>query len=191
MKLPGTAVAMDSSRSYNDLSMAVDELVNACQEGNTTLVKALLDGGLSARFLRKALEKAILNNHPNIVKLLLERGVLDQCILSSEDEWPWLLEPADTTGSLQFAAVNGKTEVVTALLAWDIRLVNCVDSLKRTALSFAVRGGHIETVRVLIAATADIMAVDAYGLTILDHAREACNRDIVELLEAEIARVQA
>ncbi|OJJ06747.1 hypothetical protein ASPVEDRAFT_33023 [Aspergillus versicolor CBS 583.65] len=183
---------MTSSRSYNDLSMAVDELVNACQQGNTTHVKALLDGGLSTRLgLRKALEKAILNNHAEIVKLLLGRGVLDHCILSSEDEWPWLLEPADTTRSLQFAAVNGKTEVVTALIEWDIRLVDCVDSLKRTALSFAARAGHIETVRVLIAAAADIKAVDVYGLTALDHARAAYNRDIVECLEAEIARVKA
>ncbi|BCS30466.1 ankyrin repeat domain-containing protein [Aspergillus puulaauensis] len=173
--------------------MAVDELVSACQEGKTLHVKTLLDEGLSPRLgLRKALEEAILHNHADIVKLLLKRGVLDQCMVeSSEDECPWPLEPADTTGSLQFAAINGKIDVVRALLEWDIRLVDCVDSLKRTALSFAARAGHIETVHVLLVATADINAVDVDGLTALDHAQAAGNRDVVELLEAKLTRVEA
>lgn len=194
MEFPAAISGMhSSSRSYNNLSMAVDELVNACQEGKTLHVKTLLDEGLSPRLgLRKALEEAILHNHADIVKLLLERGVLDQCMVdSSEDECPWPLEPADTTGSLQFAAMSGKIDVVIALLEWDIRLVDCVDSLKRTALSFAARAGHIETVRVLLVATADINTVDVDGLTAVDHARAAGNRDVVELLEAELTRVKA
>ncbi len=175
---------MDSSRSYNNLSMAIDELVNTCQEGNTTQVRDLLNKSLSPRpGLRKALEEAILNSHPDIVRLLLEGGVLDQCVVGSDDECHWPLEPADSTGSLQFAAINGKTSVVIALLQWHVRLVDCVDSLKRTALSFAARTGHIETVHVLLAAAADVCIVDVDGLTALDHARAAGNRDIIELLE--------
>eukprot|EP00808_Paulinella_micropora_P030475 g68739.t1 len=68
---------------------------------------------------------------------------------------------------LHFAAANGHTAVVQALLATGAEL-NAVDKMGWTALHFAGANGHTATVHALLAAGADVNALENAGHSVFD-----------------------
>jgi len=72
---------------------------------------------------------------------------------------------------LAIAAQEGFTQSVEALIEHDVDL-NVRDSRGMTPLMLAVIGGHAETIRLLLAACADITLLDAEEKSALDHARD-------------------
>ena len=91
------------------------------------------------------------------VKVLLKEGVNPNC--------------ADDIGQtpLFFAARNGHTEVVKALLAGGAEVDKKASHKKRTALFMAAINGHYETAKVLIAAGGDINKLDDDSITPLHY----------------------
>ncbi|KAL4976022.1 ankyrin repeat-containing domain protein [Aspergillus desertorum] len=177
--------------SFNEFNITANELEYACETGNVTFMTSLLDSGTSPRTgQRKPLMAAILNNHVEVVKLLLCHGVLDECVVVASDERDSSPEASDITGSLQFAAMHGKTDVVKALLGMGIA-VDCIDRAGRTALGFAARAGKADIVRLLAEAGASLIMIDREGMTALDHAAAAVEVEVIEFLRMEMRKTKA
>lgn len=131
-------------------------MMTACEQGNSTIVKLLLAGGITARQLNneEVLKIAAQNGHTEIVKLLLAAPGI-----SPNSGYP-----------LEVAARHGHTEIVKLLLAApDIRVndgkcliieeTNRWGSTSRsyiynnfTPLTGAVKNNHAEIVRLLLEA---------------------------------------
>lgn len=86
-----------------------------------------------------------------IVSILITTGTL------AMQQKPTLIE----------AVKNGDLEAVQQL-SRDIRTLNTRDTHGRTPLMFASEMGHVEMVKTLIEAGADIDAKDRYGFTVID-----------------------
>lgn len=177
--------------SYNNFDITANEFEYACETGDAAFIADLLNSRASPRIgQRKPLMAAILNNHVEIVRLLLSRGAPDECLAVTADERALSLEASDVTGSLQFAAMHGKIDIVVALLRMGIA-VDCVDRAGRTALGFAARAGEIDIVRLLVEAGASLTKVDKEGMTALDHAAAAVEIEIIEFLRGEMRKGKA
>jgi ankyrin repeat protein len=78
----------------------------------------------------------------------------------------------DMCAALRLAACLGHESIVAQLLDWGVD-PNCVSPGGRTPLMFAVGAGHSgEIARRLIAAGADVKAVDREGKSVLEQATE-------------------
>ncbi|KAL3431649.1 ankyrin repeat-containing domain protein [Aspergillus tetrazonus] len=177
--------------SFNNFDITANEFEYACETGDAAFIADLLDSRTSPRIgQRKPLMAAILNNHVEIVRLLLSRGAPDECLAVTADERALSLEASDITGSLQFAAMHGKIDVIEALLRMGIA-VDCVDRAGRTTLGFAARAGEIDVVRLLVGAGASLTKVDKEGMTALDHAAAAVEIEIIEFLRGEMRKGKA
>ncbi|KAL4902706.1 hypothetical protein BDW74DRAFT_180407 [Aspergillus multicolor] len=173
---------------FAEFDISADELLYAAETGDIASLTTLLDSGISPRIgLRKPLMAAILNNHSSAVKLLLQRGALDECLAVTSSEHDSFPKSDDITCSLHFASMHGKTDVVKMLLGLGIS-VNCVDRAGRTALGVAARAGKIDLVRLLVACGADLSHVDSEGLTAVDHAAAAVEVEVIEFLRREMRR---
>ena len=72
------------------------------------------------------------------------------------------LEERFELGRLHQAASDGNLDEIRRLLQSDhIKLINVFDEMSLTPLMCAARGGHVEAVKLLIAAGADVNAYDA------------------------------
>ena len=92
------------------------------------------------------------------------------------------------TESLCRAASGGDVSKAKSLLAQDAGLVNAEDAYGRTPLEMAVRGGHVELVRLLLASGAD---VNLKGEISLHIAAEKGYKEIAGLLLDNGAEVNA
>ncbi|KAL6238471.1 hypothetical protein BDW75DRAFT_227905 [Aspergillus navahoensis] len=177
--------------SFNEFNITATELEYACEIGDFTFISNLLDSGTSPRIgQRKPLMAAILNNHVEVVKLLLSRGALDECVALASGERDSSPETSDITGSLQFAAMHGKVDVVKALLGMGAA-VDGVDRAGRTALGFAARAGKTGVARLLVEAGASLTKVDREGMTALDHAAAAVEVEVIDFLRGEMRKTKA
>ena len=84
---------------------------------------------------------------------------------------------------------SGEVEVVQELLSHNAA-VNATDRDGYTALLFASYHGRPDTVRILLAAGADVHVVNQWGDTALSRARKGGNTACVALLEAAVATGQ-
>ncbi|KAL4799342.1 ankyrin repeat-containing domain protein [Aspergillus venezuelensis] len=175
---------------YSGHDITIDEFTSACAAGEYTRIQKLLDEGLPPQIGRhRPLMVAINCDEAEIAKLLLTRGANDECRAVSEGEWEWPPKKSDNTRSLQFAAMQGRLNVVESLLA--LGRVNCPDAVGRTALHFAARFGRCEVVGLLVDAGADALLVDEDGRTALDYAVAAGHTQIVEFLKVIMEKERA
>lgn len=98
------------------------------------------------------------------------------------------LEERFELGRLHQAAADGNTLEISQLLQTDhLKLINVFDELSLTPLMHAAMGGHVEAVKLLLAAGADVNAHDSrrIGNTAINEvAGDGCFEMIEVLLEA-------
>jgi uncharacterized protein len=90
---------------------------------------------------------------------------------------PSINDAASGKNPLAIAAQEGFTASVEALIDHDVDL-NVRDSRHMTPLMLAVVGGHAETIRLLLAACADITLLDLEGKSALSHSRDFEREDV-------------
>jgi ankyrin repeat protein len=177
----------------NDLGAT--PLWSASQNGSVAMVGRLLEAGADSNLALWSGETPLMvasrAGATGVVALLLERGAETDA------------RAARGQTALMWAAAQQHADVVTALVAdgADIHARSEVWSqvmavpphsqpeYKReiphggnTALMFAARGGALETVRVLVAAGADVDDTDAWGVSATTVATHAGFTEVVELL---------
>ena len=89
--------------------------------------------------------------------------------------------PMGLSNSLRIAATRGHAACVEHILKFDKR-INDTNEHGMTALFLAVQGGHIEVVRVLLAAGADQSITELFGITPLRCAQIHKFKEIIKLL---------
>ncbi|HEY5590139.1 MAG TPA: SUMF1/EgtB/PvdO family nonheme iron enzyme [Paludibacter sp.] len=147
-----------------------DALCTASEEGNTELIKILLDKGakvdLKDSYGTTALFMASQKGHTDAVKILLDKGATVD------------LPTSKGTTPLIIASSQGNIEVVKLLLSngakIDLPIIYGV-----TALFMASQNGHTEVVKLLLDKGANAELKTTTGKTALDVAK---NSDIINLL---------
>ncbi len=164
-------------------------LMLAAQNGHTDVVKALIEAMAD---LNKgdnngwtALMWAAQNRHTDIVKALIEA----KTDVNKEDNngWTVLMYSANSTITGLLRAAGAKQTIFGAAAIGDIDFiknysgdVNSVNKNGITALMWATQNGHTEAVKKLIAAGANVNAVDSKGDTALSLTKDA---SIINLLK--------
>uniref|UniRef100_A0A8D8C2E1 asparaginase n=1 Tax=Culex pipiens TaxID=7175 RepID=A0A8D8C2E1_CULPI len=151
----------------------------ACCEGNLEVVQYLLQNGaavhLRDRYDRTPLADAILNDHHQIIRLLIKCG-------------------AHLTGSIR---AIGESLCSAAARNLPHRLesyriagadLSQEDPAGRTALHVAAMYGNLEVVQYLVKNYAEVDALDYLGLTPLDYAIKLNAQPVIEFLSGKNAR---
>src|SRR5579871_4838209 len=166
-----------------------DALQIAALKSEPEAVKLLLDKGADAHGADKsgvtALMNAFLNvGDPEMVRLLLAAGSDVNAFNTDGGHRP--VGPITTfrLTPLMYAAPAADPAVIATLLKAGAR-VNMQDYRKMTALMLAVATDrpHLETVRELLAAGADLNAKDQFGDSALDWARKFGDPAVITALE--------
>ena len=182
-------------------------LMTAAQTGSVDAVKALLDQGarIDARdqaFQQTALMFGVRGNHPDVVRLLVERGADVNAKTRVGDTPRWVL-PNSVPGfghgvgivrgglpergsrtpipgalsPLLYAARDGRLPALRILLDAGAS-INQPEANGLTPLLMAITNNHPDVARFLVDKGADIHAVDWYGRNALWAAIEARNMDV-------------
>ncbi len=206
----GIIIKMDPSVASTANSAGETPLWLAAANGHAEAAKVLLENGAEVDQPgaggSKPLNAAIAGSHDSVAMVLLEGGaeifvsdssgrtplhraswfgcepVVDELLKRGAHQTP----TASGRTPLHSASWNGHTEVVKRLLedADDkASLASAADTDGWTSLHKAVFRGHVETARVLLESGAVKDAADAIGMTAMDHAVEADNGELIELLK--------
>ncbi|MGQ0603312.1 MAG: ankyrin repeat domain-containing protein [Anaerolineales bacterium] len=213
-----TPAPADATATKEHETAMTGQLIQAAERGDTETVLQLLQAGadINGRDARgrTPVMAATHGNQPETVRALI-RGGADINLQDDRRDNPFLYAGAeglleilkltieagaDTKLTNRFggtalipAAERGHVEVVMELLTRTDVEVNHINNLGWTALLEAIilgEGGprHIEIVRLLVEAGADVNLADGQGVTPLTHARQRGYNEIVELLENAGAR---
>ena len=152
----------------------------AAFSGNLAIVRRLLevgaDVGLRDRHERTAIVQALIENHGDVVALLVAKGAD--------------LKSLDDIGLTPFtrAAYYGRTDEVMLFLRKGVTVADC-DRSRYTLLSAAVLGGRKKLADTLIGLGADVNAISKSGESVLDLARgQKVDPAVIELLVSHGAR---
>jgi ankyrin repeat protein len=182
-------------------------LMSAARVGSVDSVKTLLDHGakIDTRdpvFQQTTVMIAVRENHPAVVKLLIERGAQVNAQTRTGDAPQWIL-PNSVPGfghgigivrgglpdrgsrflipgamtPLLYAARDGRIESAKILLAAGAE-IDHADANGVTPLLMAITNNHVDMARYLIDQGANVRAVDWYGRTPLWAAVELRNMDV-------------
>jgi ankyrin repeat protein/beta-lactamase regulating signal transducer with metallopeptidase domain/Tol biopolymer transport system component len=187
-------------------SPPVATLHAAAVMGDLAKVKALLEQGADGKAVKgpygkTAAEYALQGNHPEIVELLIAKGLADVSPLHLAVQKHDLAQARDLLGKgadvnkrtqygtapLHLAARAGLTEIA-ALLIDNGANVSVTDKWNWTPLHDAASNGYKDIVELLIAKGADVNATDPDGRTPLSYAKEKAHSSIVDLLQQHGAK---
>ncbi len=201
---PELVNALDPADDFQEVSL----VCHAVCGGSIDTVKLLIDHGAEvSRHSGKLLTLAVVMNHVDLVKLLIEHGadvertsflgrlddaqrpVADLLIAKGKRVPAWMLPRACRPD-----VSSNELHRVTVLLDYGAS----VDDRGRyghTALHYAVRGGKLPLIKLLLARGADVHALDEDGLTPLSHLSKTRSKadpiPVMELLAASGANVNA
>lgn len=137
-------------------SDAIRQLLTACEEGNVSVVQALLDQGIDVDAVDgddvTPLQVCAANGFEHLVRLLLMRGAA----LDKANSFGWT--------PLMHASRHGHSNVV-GLLLQNKADINAQNRLGASALTIATRGGHLQTSKLLIEAGIDLSPSTGIGGT--------------------------
>jgi ankyrin repeat protein len=171
-------VSLGASVNFVEPGEGDTPLIKASMLGKVEVATFLLDHGAHMDAGRvtgaTALLKAVEYNRPEVVHLLLTRGA-DPNAGTVHGVTP-----------LYWAASDGRGDLVDMLLRHGATVDAQVTYSGQTPLMAAVIGGHVMTVRMLMASGADCSATDKNGKTALDYAHEHSQSQIARLLQAAI-----
>ncbi|KAI8493607.1 hypothetical protein Bbelb_285280 [Branchiostoma belcheri] len=159
----------ESTQTYEELRDAWrDTLLRiTAWTGDEDKVKTLLQAGVQVNTENSEGETplwdAVRGGHPNIVKLLLQKG-------------------AKTGGTLLLAAQIGNNADIVSILIQAGAKLNMVDPRGRTPLWWAANGGDVPVVKVLTKAGSDLNKADDEGTTPLLVAAENGHAEVVSIL---------
>jgi len=177
----------------------------ACEQGDLAVVSAFLARQLPDWQLDSCLDAAIAHNRPQVVQLVLDSLHVDaddlgrMLSVAAEnghhavmrlliDRGADLTHMREQRGTaLTIAATRGDLTAATMLLhaGTDLNLRNTsLHGGDLLPLGYAVRNGHVEVVRLLIAAGANVNALDSNLHKPLDIAVEIGDPDLITMLEA-------
>lgn len=143
----------------------------AARANNIELVRFLLDNRANPqrrnRYGDTALMVAALQGHTEIVRLMLEHKV-------DPNQPGW--------NALHYAAFENRADIAALLIAAGAQ-VNALAPNGQSALMLAAKRGHLETVRILVGAKADLDLADAEEGTALTMARKANQSEVAQFLE--------
>ena len=162
---------------------ATPALMEASLQGHFEVVSELLKGGANVNQLdvygRTALDRSQARGHENITQALLNAG---------GEKGEGRTAPPDS--DLLKAAALGDHQAVTEMLANEGKtLLETKNEDGHTPLSRAVRGDHIETVLVLLAAGADPNTLNKYGRPLLGTAAIVASKKTFDALLQAGAKV--
>jgi uncharacterized protein len=151
---------------------------DAASTNNLALVSQLINQGYDVnaanQFFLTPLHMAAANGNAEITRILLEHGAkVDGVVLSAY---------CPLTPLMQCCYQSGNSEVV-RLLVNSRANINAVNPTNKfTALIYAAAYGHLEAVKILLNAGADISAKDNKGKTAADYAQEYKRTEVLALL---------
>jgi uncharacterized protein len=162
---PTGTISITQPKSHSFTPPEIRDFLNASIDGNVSILEADLNLGINADITlnddRTALGNAVLNNKPEIVKILLQHKA-DPNIKINGNSY-MLIE----------AAYGGYSEVADLLIRHNAN-VNCrkQDGSGITPLMFACIQGNVNIVQKLINANADPNLKSMQQSTALDYANE-------------------
>jgi ankyrin repeat protein len=201
---PELVNAIDPADDFQEVSL----LCHAVCDGSIEVIKLLLERGAEVkRHSGKLLTLAVVMNRVDLVKLLIEHGadvertgllgrlddakrpVADLLIAQGKEVPPWMLPRACRPD-----VSTNELHRVTVLLDYGAR----IDDRGRyglTALHYAVRGGKLPLIKLLLQRGAQANALDEDGLTPLLHLSKTRSKadpiPVMELLAASGANIDA
>ena len=125
---------------------------------------------------------------PDIISPVMDGDV--RAVRSAIDDGADPNEADDGLPVLVYAALQGQTDIVTALIEAGAN-VNATGPSEATALMYAAAGGHMEVLQALIEAGADVNATDSSGWTALMRATAPGQTEAVTALIEAGADVNA
>lgn len=152
----------------------------ACAEGHDDVVEVLLLNGANPmfedRFGSTPMDEAVKNGNMDMVQLLKRYGGTKPAHLMSKED-------ADYQYGMDLIshASRGRVLNVTYLLQHGA-IVNYADYDKRTALHLACAEGHLEVVKVLLNAGADVLFKDRWDITPFDEARKNKHDEVAAII---------
>lgn len=190
-------IILDSGTDVNGDSGAL--ILTACRSGTFKMVEFLLDRGANAEQgvdSFSALHTAIVNNGPDVVQILLERGAsaTKPCASRHRENEPQrygrqMIGPQRppkrdiVVYPLQLAAYWGKLENAIVLVKHGAK-INFQDLEGETALhTAALRPGNEEVIELLLENGADKRLKTVLGLTAFDVAKSKRNGGYMKLLQ--------
>ncbi|MBM3610480.1 MAG: hypothetical protein FJX18_03005 [Alphaproteobacteria bacterium] len=169
-----TLIASKGFDINNQSPWGMSALHEAARGGNIDVVKKLVEKGADLNIKdvdgRTPLYWASERGHPEVVLFLIEKGA-DPTITDD-----------DKRTILHRAARYGHTEVVKGVLEKTKLDINGEDSLENTALCWAAKNGHIETVQELLKNKADLNALKKNGGEIFQEIVKKGDKVMVQLL---------
>lgn len=160
---------------YADEETHTNDLISAAKNGDTALVKELLEQGADPNEADydgwTALMSAVDHNNAEMVNALLDA-----------DANPNMVEDAYENTALTLAVSSGYIELITLLLAFGAD-PNQQDSFGWTPLMTAASYGEEEAARILLQNGANRQLEDESGYTAFDYAMDAGYGALAELLD--------
>ncbi|MGL9778991.1 MAG: ankyrin repeat domain-containing protein [Wolbachia sp.] len=160
------------------------ELFNAVERGNLSLVKECLNRGanvLARNSHHTVLHSAVRSDNGEVVKLVLKK--------IKETQGPYI-DAKDTEGDtpLMWTAETSYVNAAQVLLEYGAD-VGAKNNNGMTALHWAAKNNHIEVLKLLIDKGANVNVQDNYGKTPLDCAREEGHGEIAGYLVFSVAEM--
>jgi hypothetical protein len=177
-----SAANRDDTGQVVDLLKRGMDVNTADQSGNTLLM-------IAARNNNVSLLDFLLRNRANILKKneYGDSALMLASLRGNREAVRMLLDalaPADSAGwnSIHYAAYSGKVDILRMLVSSGSPNLDVAAPNGQTALMLAARNGHLDAVRVLVDADADIDLEDYDGQTALSLAQDAGFTDVADYL---------